>query len=155
MKTTATSSVNGARGISITAASSTNYVYNNTVYNITDTGSAYNQYGIENNDATSTTIATNNYVGGVQAQSPGVAYDFRATSGTMTQSYNVSEDDTASGTGSQTGKAPANQFVSISAGSENLHLKSGADCINAGTDFPLFHRYRRSDASRHTGHRSR
>ena len=52
----------------------------------------------------------------------------------MTQSYNVSEDSTASGQGSLTLKAPVDQFVSITSGSEDLHLKSGAACINAGTD---------------------
>jgi hypothetical protein len=48
--------------------------------------------------------------------------------------YNLSSDSTATGTGSLTGKAAADQFVSISEGSEDLHLKSGADAIDAGTD---------------------
>ena len=133
MKTT-NGDVIGASGITITAASSTNYLYNNTIYNITDTFAHYNQFGINNSNATSTTTATNNYVGGVHAQNPGVAYDFYSSGGTMTQSYNVSEDSTASGQGSLTLKAPVDQFVSITSGSEDLHLKSGAACINAGTD---------------------
>ncbi len=54
--------------------------------------------------------------------------------GTITQSYNLSSDATAAGTGSLTGKYAGNQFVTITAGSEDLHLKSGADAINAGTD---------------------
>jgi hypothetical protein len=54
--------------------------------------------------------------------------------GTITQSYNVSSDASASGAGSLSGKYAGNQFVSITAGSEDLHLKSGADAVNAGSD---------------------
>lgn len=49
-----------------------------------------------------------------------------------TPSYNLSSDATASGTGSLTNKAAADQFVSTSP--VDLHLKSGADAIDAGTD---------------------
>ena len=69
-----------------------------------------------------------------------IAADTTATSGTAgdflasTQSYNLSSDATASGTGSLTNKAAADQFVSVVVGSEDLHLKSGADAIDAGTD---------------------
>jgi len=51
----------------------------------------------------------------------------------MTQSYNLSEDGTASGTGSLTNKLASDQFVSVTSGSEDLHLKAGADAIDAGT----------------------
>ncbi len=51
-----------------------------------------------------------------------------------TQSFNLSSDTTASGAGSLTEKPAANQFVSIVGGSEDLHLKPGADAIDAGTD---------------------
>jgi hypothetical protein len=51
----------------------------------------------------------------------------------ITQSYTMSADGTASGTGSLPGMTAADQFVSIGAGSEDLHLKEGADAINAGT----------------------
>ncbi|MCH7474805.1 MAG: DUF2341 domain-containing protein, partial [Gemmatimonadetes bacterium] len=54
--------------------------------------------------------------------------------GTMTQSYNISSDATAAGTGSLINKVAADQFVNITAGSENLHLKAGADAIDTGTD---------------------
>jgi hypothetical protein len=46
--------------------------------------------------------------------------------------YNLSSDATASGTGSLINKAAADQFVSTSP--VNLHLKAGADAIDAGTD---------------------
>lgn len=48
--------------------------------------------------------------------------------------YNLSSDATASGTGSLTSKTSSNQFVSTTGGSEDLHLKTGADAIDAGTD---------------------
>ena len=51
-----------------------------------------------------------------------------------TNNNNLSSDTTASGTGSLTSKTATNQFVSIVGGSEDLHLKTGADAIDAGTD---------------------
>ena len=51
-----------------------------------------------------------------------------------TESHNLSSDATAAGTGSLTSKTSANQFVSTVGGSEDLHLKAGADAIDAGTD---------------------
>lgn len=47
---------------------------------------------------------------------------------------NASSDATASGTGSLTNIVTADQYVSTVVGSEDLHLKSGSDCIDAGTD---------------------
>ncbi len=51
-----------------------------------------------------------------------------------TEDHNLTSDTTATGTGSLTEKSAANQFVSTALGSEDLHLKSGADAIDAGTD---------------------
>jgi hypothetical protein len=51
-----------------------------------------------------------------------------------TVDHNLSSDATASGEGSLTGKLSSNQFISTVEGSENLHLKSGADAIDAGVD---------------------
>jgi hypothetical protein len=107
-----------ARGMRLGAAGESAEVYNNTIYNVTSSGTAGTIAGIY--AASGTITATNNYAGGTSGGAS--AYDF---TGTMTESYNISSDSTASGTGSQTGKAPANQY---------LHLKSGADCINAGDD---------------------
>jgi hypothetical protein len=84
-------------------------------------------YGIQRYDSTLT--ATNNYAGGVSGTT---SYDF---SGTMTANYNISEDltsDDNGGTGNLTGKAPTDQFVSITAGSEDLHLKAGSACPPEG-----------------------
>ncbi|NIO12217.1 MAG: hypothetical protein GTO40_31030, partial [Deltaproteobacteria bacterium] len=99
------------------SSSGTVYLYNNTVYNVSNTGNSSPVYGIWAESGTVT--ATNNYVGGTSCSSCGAEnYDF---SGGMTQDYNISEDTTATGSNSQTGKAPADQFKSITPGSEDLH----------------------------------
>jgi hypothetical protein len=49
----------------------------------------------------------------------------------------MSSDSTAPGGSSQTGRSAADQFVSITSGSENFHLKSGADAINMGQNQSL------------------
>lgn len=51
-----------------------------------------------------------------------------------TVSNNASSDATASGTGSLTSITAADQYVSVVEGSEDLHLKSGADCLDVATD---------------------
>ncbi|HAA73292.1 MAG TPA: hypothetical protein DCE55_29390 [Planctomycetaceae bacterium] len=56
-----------------------------------------------------------------------------------TVNNNLSSDATASGTGSLTSKASSNQYVSTTGGSEDLHLKAGADAINAGSDLGTEH----------------
>jgi len=48
--------------------------------------------------------------------------------------HNLASDTTASGAGSLNSKTSANQYISTVVGSENLHLKTGADAIDAGTD---------------------
>lgn len=55
-------------------------------------------------------------------------------SGSATEDHNASSDATASGTGSLTNIVTADQYVSTVGGSEDLHLKPGSDCIDAGTD---------------------
>lgn len=48
--------------------------------------------------------------------------------------YNLASDDTAFGDNSLNSKASADQFVSTTPGSEDLHLKTGADAIDEGLD---------------------
>lgn len=62
-----------------------------------------------------------------------VGYDFD-THASVTRSYNLSSDATADGTGSLTNKTTANQVVSTTHGSEDLHIKTGSDAIGAATD---------------------
>ncbi len=64
----------------------------------------------------------------------GLDEDFAANISTGTEDHNISSDDTAAGTGSLTEKSSADQFVSTTGGSEDLHLKTGADAIGAGAD---------------------
>jgi hypothetical protein len=53
----------------------------------------------------------------------------------VTEDYNLVSDESLSNTHDLQNKAAADQFVSVTSGSEDLHLKSGADAIDAGTDF--------------------
>ena len=53
---------------------------------------------------------------------------------TGTQSNNISSDATAAGLGSLIFTVAGNQFVSLTPGSEDLHLKVGADAVDAGVD---------------------
>ena len=55
-------------------------------------------------------------------------------SGSPTEEYNMTSDTTASGTGNQASKTTADQFVSVTGGSEDLHIKSGSDAIDNGVD---------------------
>ncbi len=122
-----------AMGIRIAVASTTHYLYNNTVFDIKQTGVASG--GVANGIAQTngTVTATNN-----------VVFDVISTfntescfSGTITQSYNVSSDATASGTGSQTSKTSyTSYFVSTTDGSENLHVLSNSYTLwgSYGTD---------------------
>jgi hypothetical protein len=66
------------------------------------------------------TIATNSVVA-----------DFDIVTGT--QSFNLSSDATAAGAGSLINRLASNQFLRTTAGAEDLHLKAGADALNAGT----------------------
>jgi len=55
--------------------------------------------------------------------------------------YNISSDATADdwgGTGNLISKAAANQFVSVTPGSEDLHIKSTSDCWRAGADMSAY-----------------
>jgi hypothetical protein len=127
---------NTSASVSISAAgiyvygTGSHYVYNNTVYNVGNGNASYPasgyNFGIKYNGSGGATII-NNFAGGTYAAGSATVEDIDGG----TQSYNISEDTTATGTGSQTGKSPADQFVSTTAGFENLHLKATADCINA------------------------
>ncbi|MEN9328199.1 MAG: hypothetical protein RI947_1007 [Candidatus Parcubacteria bacterium] len=58
--------------------------------------------------------------------------DFVVTNGT--QSYNMSEDTSATGTGSLISKSISTQFVSTSTGCEDFHLVPGSDALNTGNN---------------------
>jgi hypothetical protein len=71
----------------------------------------------------------NTYAGGFGTE------DFYTGGVAPTGSHNASSDTSASTdfTSSLTSKAASNQFVSVTSGSEDLHLKSGSDLEAAGT----------------------
>ena len=78
-----------------------------------------------------------NNIGGVATHSNGAATagSFVGGGGTANEEYNLSHDTTATGTGSLASKTFSNQVVSTTAGSEDFHLKTGADAIDAGNDY--------------------
>ena len=104
----------GSSGIRLSGLTSTGIVQNCTVYGIAGNG-IYQDDG---------TVTVTNSI------SMGNTTDFNGG----TQSYNLSSDATATGTGSLINKVAADQFVNITAGSEDLHLKTAADAIDTGTD---------------------
>jgi len=111
-------------------------IINSTVYNVSNpngTGHA-TAVSITDDDADGSvrnTIAMGTTVGGT-----GTAADFIYPGTNPTITNNMSEDATADdqGTNHLISKTTANQFVSTTGGSEDLHLKSGSDAIDAGAE---------------------
>lgn len=64
----------------------------------------------------------------------GTIEDFDTAGSPATEDHNLSSDASATGTGSLTSKAASNQFVSITDGSEDFHLVTGADAKDTGID---------------------
>ena len=109
---------------------------NNTVYGITTTASNIARgVRLRVNDADS--VIKNNIV--MDTDSAGTAYDFGWPGSTtnITPLNNMSSDgtaDDAGGSNNLVDKTGSDQFVSTTEGSEDLHLKEGADAIDAGVD---------------------
>lgn len=100
---------------------------NNTVYGC-NTGSVAFRGGIENEGSYQEAI--NNLAVGNNG------YAYKQAAG---QSYNISSDATAAGSGSQTNKTLTDvKFVSTTPGAEDLHLQSGSVAIGAGTDLSSY-----------------
>jgi hypothetical protein len=110
--------------------------FNNTVYNVANTGSG-DAYGISINTDSANARARNNISMGTTS-STGTPKDFNFGGSTnLTSSNNLSGDDTADdggGSNHQISKTIADQFVSTVGGSEDLHLKAGSDAIGNGFD---------------------
>ena len=113
----------GSRGKYVirTTSSGLSYISNNTVYDVSGNSFAYYlRFG--------NTIGKNNIA--VNVTSPGFAY-----SGSPTVSNNMSSDSSANvGADNITNVDLNTQFVSIIAGSEDLHLIGSSDAIKAGVD---------------------
>lgn len=136
-----------------------NALHNNIVYNVTSTSTNF-VYGI--NHYFYNSLSSNNTVYNVSGpDANGIYYYSRfssgaydnndaynnisvGTSGTGSADFggyaanrssnNLSSDSSAPGSDAVTGESAADLFVSTSAGSEDLHLKSGAAAIGAGVD---------------------
>jgi len=116
----------GIYGIELGASSCYLDIANCTLHDISGNSSNQNVYGIAGGE---TRLTIKNCIV-TDTVGTGAADFSSATS----QSYNASSDATAAGTGSIDSVVTADQYVSTVGGSEDLHLKSGSDCINAGTD---------------------
>ena len=135
-----------AAAMLLNAWSGTVNVYNNTIYNIESQGGSKVAIGIRSsNPSGSTSNVKNNIVAklvsaasnGERAFEDGPA---NGSSGTFNEAYNLSDDTSATiydarGTGSLANKTLAEiDFVSTSAGSEDLHLDTDSVCRQAGVD---------------------
>ncbi len=114
----------------------TGKIINTSVYNVVyQKSSSQDCIGIKLSDQ-SNRSCINCIAMGVTNNGSGTEADFDPSSpSNATMHHNLSEDSSASGTGSKTGKSPSNQFVSIATDSEDLHLKNVyADAFGAGQD---------------------
>ena len=124
------------------------YVYNNTIYNIQGAGGSKHGIGIRFGNVTSSnTRIKNNLVSKTEGPSNNAPY-WKNVSGSTVDSANNLSDDTASATynaedmgqnlndsSALIGKTAAQiDFVSTSAGSEDLHLDTSSVCLQAGVD---------------------
>ncbi|MFA6183740.1 MAG: LamG domain-containing protein [Parcubacteria group bacterium] len=145
----------GYTGISTGSQSSSdgnNYIINNIVYGAYRTGInannpvSTNPNFVYNNSVSGCNVGVVEYGYGITASAEGIVEnnisinlggygtykkDFAAT----IQSYNISQDTSATGTGSLTGKTNTDvKFVSIISGAEELHLQAGSVAKNVGAD---------------------
>ncbi|MCK9555386.1 Ig-like domain-containing protein [bacterium] len=110
-----------AKGYGISAGGNGNKVYNNTVYNALDNGIIR---------AGGSPDARNNHI-----TLCGMNYNINGGSWGASTNYNLSSSASATGGADDVlNVAVADEFVSIASGSEDLHLKTGADAIGAGQD---------------------
>ena len=116
---------------------------NNTVYKIHTTQSDSSKthksaYGISNG-LENNIVMSNNIVGAVTSTVADEHYDYYSAGGTQTRNNNISEDGTAddyaTSTDAITGVDPEDLFVDCTTdGSEDFHLKDGAQALRAGED---------------------
>ena len=124
------------------------YVYNNTIYNIQGAGGSKHGIGIRFGNVTSSnTRIKNNLVSKTEGPSKNAPY-WKNVSGSTVDSANNLSDDTADSandaedmgqnlndSSALIGKTLAQiDFVSTSAGSEDLHIQDSSVCSEAGVD---------------------
>lgn len=106
----------------------------NTIHAITKAAGTGDAWGISVSDDADLDIINNISTDPTNTGSGSTGAFTPATFTNANASNNLSSDATAPGTGSLVNKSAANQFVSTTPGSEDLHLKSGADAIDAGAN---------------------
>jgi len=105
-------------------------ILNNTVHAISQSSGGGDAFGIETNgNATDQEGVVNNLCTSITATGTATCFDTFAGS---PFTNNMSED--TSGNSGLTGITPADQYEETTVGMEDLHLKSGADAIDAGAD---------------------
>ena len=123
------------------------YIYNNTVYNIQGQGGSKHGIGFRfGNPSSSNTRIKNNIASKCQGGN-NRAYWKNSSGSTVDSANNLSDDTTDAAYNAEdmgqnlddssalTGKTAAQiAFVSVSAGSEDLHLDAGSVCLEAGVD---------------------
>lgn len=122
-------------GIAYDGDTSGSGLFNNTVHDIVAHGSGA-ATGIFINTNGSSALVKNNMATST-ASGSGTVKDFSFPGTTVDDATNLSTDATADdggGSGNLINKTASNQYVSTTVGSEDLHLKAGADAIDAGTD---------------------
>lgn len=145
----ASNNVSGIRAMTNSTANASMTVRNVIVYDGDFAGIVTGGSGTGNRDAIVQNVTVYGNTNGIAQRETGTftvtnaismgnsSSDFRSLAGTFTANYNLSSDATADdwgGTGNLINITASNQFVSLTAGSEDFHLKSGADAINAGTE---------------------
>jgi len=117
----------------IWSRAATSKVMNNTFFGLTVTDDASSVfYGYYMDDASANILVENNICLGLDAGA-GTTVDFRFL-GSNVHDYNMSDDTTATGGNSLINQTASNEFVSVTVGSEDLHLKSTANAIGEGDD---------------------
>ena len=109
-------------GLFCTNGSGKSEVYNNTIHG---TGTGTGDYGLY--------ILNGNVIFKNNISMASGGNDIQE-SGSPTEEYNMTSDATATGTGAQASKTTANQFVSLTSGSEDFHIVEGSDAIDNGVD---------------------
>ncbi len=112
-------------------------IENNTVWNIVNDNGTGDAIGILFADQTTDTVR-NNISMDMSGNSSGARADFSPASVTnATEDYNASSDTSPTGSNSIESQTSGDFFVSTAGGSEDLHLKSGANAIDDGLDLGI------------------
>lgn len=128
-------------------------IYNNQIFNIGNvTGAGVAMYMGGNGASGHEILISDNAIYNVASQLRGDNKDYYLVHNNFAKfygltgahnviTYNISSDATADdwgGTGNLINKAAADQFVSVTAGSEDFHLKPTADCFRNGADMSAY-----------------